>query len=180
MSDDLSNADVSPVGATRRKLLTGVGAAAAGASLLALAGNQSAEATVGNASYYSWGPFRLIDTRLPGNGGRISAGQTRTIGLLNSSYTVACNITVVNTTGGNGYLALYNADIARPNPFSSINWQGAGKIVANFAIVDIGNSGFKVYCGGSGSTNFIVDIVGYYFNNGAAGREQPTPKIPKL
>ena len=75
MPDDLITADPADGGATRRKLLTGMGAAAAGGGLLALAGAQKAEAAVGNATYFSLGPIRIIDTRE--TGGRISGGQTR-------------------------------------------------------------------------------------------------------
>ena len=52
----------------------------------------------------------------------------------------------VTSTKGSGYLALYNADVPRPRPYSTINWRGSGKVVANFNIVDGGEAGIRVYC----------------------------------
>ena len=79
-----------------------------------------------------------------------------------SSSLLRSNLTVTSTSGS-GYLAVYSADLpARPNPFSSINWQGAGKTVANFNYVDGGEPGLNVYCSGGSSnrTHFIIDVVG--------------------
>lgn len=126
MPDDLITADPADGGATRRKLLTGMGAAAAGGGLLALAGAQQAQAAVGNAAYFSLGPLRILDTRE--SGGRISGGQTRTLREFEGSddLTWAINLTVTSTKGS-GYLSLYNADVPRPRPYSTINWRGSGK-----------------------------------------------------
>lgn len=175
MSDDMIIADASEGGATRRRLLTSMGAAAAGGGLLALAGTQTAQATVADGSYYSYGPVRWADTRL-NSGGRIYGGQTRTLPIFSyPDLTFAINLTVVSTQGS-GWLAVYNADLAnRPNPYSSINWQGAGRIVANFSMLDTGAAGAKVYCSGSSSTNthFIIDVVGYFVSGGAAAKAPP-------
>jgi hypothetical protein len=162
-------------GTTRRKLLTGMGAAAAGAGILAVAGTQTANATVSNGRYFSNGPFRRVDTRQ--QGGRISSGQTRTYGIFFLNFvTLACNVTVVNTSGA-GYLALYSADLAnRPNPYASVNWYGSGQTVGNFAVFDEGNAGFNVYCGGNGSTHFIIDSIGFFYNSGAEAEQAPLPR----
>jgi len=77
----------------------------------------------------------------------------------------------VVSTHGSGYLALYNADLSsRPTPYSSINWQGNGKVVANFTMLDLGSAGVNVFCSGGSSTNthFIIDVVGYFISGGAA------------
>jgi hypothetical protein len=170
MSDDI-DPTTSAAGNTRRRLLTGMGAAAAGGGLLAVAGAQTAQAAISNGSYYTFGPTRYVDTRT-GSGGRISNGQTRTLAVLSGAqYTMAANVTVVNTKGS-GYLSIYSAALAtRPQPYSTINWQGDGVILANFTFFDLGAAGFSVYCGGTSgaSTNFIIDTVGYFINNGAAG-----------
>ena len=172
MSDPRTTTDPVEVGASRRKLLAGMGAVAAGGGLLALAGTPHAEATVSDASYYSYGPIRYVDSRM-NSGGRISGGVTRNLtafaGL--ASYTFAINLTVVGTQGSNGYLSLYNADLStRPTPYSSINWQGNGKTVANFSMLDLGAAGANIYCSGgsSNSAHFIIDVVGYFYTGGAA------------
>ena len=88
-----------------------------------------------------------------------------------AGYTFAINLTVVATLGSGGFLAVYNGDLAtRPTPYSSINWQGNGKTVANFSLLDLGAGGAKVYCSGNSSisTHFIIDVVGFFYNDGAA------------
>jgi hypothetical protein len=171
MSEEVQSTD-SPEGAnTRRRLLAGMGVAAAGGGLLALAGPQAAQAANTNGSYYTYGPTRYVDTR-SGFGGRISGGATRTLTVLSGAqFTMAANVTVVSTQG-TGYLSIYSADLgSRPQPYSSINWQGSGKIVANFTFFDLGTAGFSIFCGGAtASTHFIIDTVGYFLNNGAAGK----------
>jgi hypothetical protein len=176
MSDPLSTQPADVAG-SRRKLLAGMGAVAAGGGLLALTGQSTAEATVSDASYYSYGPIRYCDSR-SNSGGRISGGTTRVLSIFSGlqSYTFAINLTVVATAGSSGYLSLYNADLAtRPDPYSSINWQGAGKVVANFSLLDLGSAGAKIYCSGgaSTSTHFIIDVVGYFYTGGAARVSPP-------
>lgn len=161
---------LSETGATRRTMLAGM-SVAAGGGLLALAGTQQAHATSTNSSYYSYGPYRYVDTR-SNSGGRISGGVVRNLPVFNGlqDYTLACNLTVVDTSG-NGFLAIYNADLAaRPTSYSSINWQGTNKVVANFTMLDTGAAGANIYCSGgsSNSTHFIIDVVGYFFHTGAA------------
>lgn len=180
MSDDNINPDASMGAASRRKLLYGLGVAAAGAGMLTLAPpQQKAQAAANDASYYSYEPSRFVDTRLGWGAGasRISGGQTQTLSIFAGlqEYTFACNLTVV-ATQGTGYLAVYNADIEeRPIPFSSINWQGAGKIVANFTMLDLGTTGVKVYCSGDSNTgtDYIMDVIGVFITGGAADRPLP-------
>jgi len=152
-------------------MLTGMGVVA-GAGLAAVAGAQPAHAQdTDGGLFFSANPERIIDSRT--EGGPIKAGQSRLIGLTNiAGWSLFFNLTVVNTVG-NGYLSVYDADFSRPNPYSSINWQGSGKVVANFGTVSVGAAGFRVYCGGSGtSTNFIVDVVGFAMVTEAAAAQR--------
>jgi hypothetical protein len=174
MSEELIQSEPAEAGTSRRKMLAGMGVAAGG-GLLALAGTQSAQAVVSDASYYSYGPYRYVDTRQ--SGGRIYGGDTRVLSIFAGleSYTFAVNLTVVNTHGS-GWLELYNADLStRPSPYSSINWQGDNKVVANFTMLDLGSAGAKIYCSGGSSTNthFIIDVVGYMVTGGAAAAAVP-------
>lgn len=161
LSDNPTPEDLN-VSPDRRRLFKLGAGAAAGAGVLALATATPAAATISGGTYFSVTPVRLIDTRI--SGGRISAGETRTsTALVGNEYVSVCNLTVVNTLGDGGYLSIYSADLAsRPNPYSSVNWQGANKVVANLAIFDTGDEGIKIYCGGTGSTNFVLDFVGYF------------------
>jgi hypothetical protein len=165
MSEEVPVSNPADSGATRRKLLTGVGAAAAGGGLLALAGAQKAAAVVDEGAYFSLPPERVVDTRE--SGGKISGGQTRTLPEFADAdgITFALNLTLV-ATEGSGFLSVYNADAPRPSPYSSINWQGNGKVVANFNLVDGGVAGLKVYCstGVGVRTHFILDLMGFFLN----------------
>jgi hypothetical protein len=169
VSDDMTTVDPTEGEATRRRLLTGMGAAVAGGGLLALAGGSNAQAAVEAATYFSLGPGRIVDTRV--EGGRISGGQIRLLKEFDESdgLTFAINLTVTATTG-DGYLALYSADVARPVPYSSVNWQGVNKTVANFNIIDGGLEGINVYCSGgsSNSTHVVIDIVGLFITDTGA------------
>jgi len=174
MSEELIQTDPIDNGTSRRKMLAGMGVAAGG-GLLALAGTQKAQAVVADASYYSYGPYRYVDTRT--SGGRIYGGDTRVLSVFAGlgSYTFAVNLTVVSTHGS-GWLEIYNADLSsRPSPYSSINWQGDNKVVANFTMLDLGAAGAKIFCSGGSSTNthFIIDVVGYQFTGGAAAAAVP-------
>lgn len=173
MSEELPATTPDTGGASRRKILTGMGGVAAGGGLLALAGAPKASAAVEEGTYFSLGPERFIDTRLPDGGGKIRGGQTRTLQDFEEAdgLTFALNLTVVSTEGS-GYLALYNADVPRPNPYSTINWQGAGKVLSNFTLVDGGDAGLEVYCSGASTvrTHFILDIVGVFITS-----EAPVP-----
>jgi hypothetical protein len=170
MSDDMTITHAEEGGTSRRRMLAGMGLAA-GTGLVALAGTQQAQASVNDASYYSYGPTRYADSRI-NSGGRIYGGQIRNLAQFagGASYTFAVNLTVVSTHG-TGYLSVYNADLSsRPTPYSSINWQGNGKVVANFTMLDLGAAGVNIFCSGGSSTNthFIIDVVGFFINNGAA------------
>jgi hypothetical protein len=162
--------------ATRRKLLIGMGAVAAGAGVLTVgAPKPEAQAAVSGGAYYSSEPSRFVDTRWAGD--RIVGGQTRTLSIFADllHFDLACNVTIVDTQG-TGYLAIYNADYdTRPGPFSTINWQGSGKVAANFHIMDVGAAGVKVYCSGGAttSTHFIIDVIGYFYTTVGATPARP-------
>ena len=70
------------------------------------------------------------------------------------------NLTIVDTVGS-GFVSVFSADISWPGS-STLNWYGAGQINANNAYTAIRQSdqGIKVYAGGGGSTNFVLDLVG--------------------
>jgi hypothetical protein len=113
-------------------------------------------------------PVRVIDTR--SNGGPINGntGQERTIHIFAANAPVVAmlsNLTVVDTTGS-GYLAMFAADVAwdPANPFSSMNWFTTNQITANCVASAIDNStgNIKVRAGGTGTTNFIIDITGVW------------------
>lgn len=109
----------------------------------------------------------------------ISTGQTRTISVAHKvdatgsitvldyvpagATAIAYNLTVVNTVGTNGWLAVNPGGIGTVSA-SAINWSSAGLTTANASLVSV-NAGRQVtvICGGTAtSCNFIIDVVGYY------------------
>ncbi len=119
-------------------------------------------------------PERVFDSR-PGSppdlptDGAISTGQTRTIDLLASGTEqirenvdgVMLNLTVTQTTGA-GFLSVYSAALTAPPSISSVNWTGSGQTVANLTVSAAQFAQLKVTCGGTGSTHFIIDVLGTY------------------
>lgn len=119
-------------------------------------------------------PQRVFDSRpgalpdLPYDG-RISSGQTREVGLLDSNAEafsenvdgVMINLTITNTINS-GYLSLYSAGLTSPPATSTINWSESGQTVANLAVSASEFARVKVTCGGGGSTHFIIDVIGTY------------------
>jgi hypothetical protein len=119
-------------------------------------------------------PIRVYDSR-PGaepdlpNDGRITTGQVRTIGLLDSGAEgfaenidgVMMNLTVTDTLGY-GFLTVFSAGIAVTPNVSSINWFENGMTVANHVVSAVDLALLKVACGGGGSTHFIIDVIGVY------------------
>jgi len=118
-------------------------------------------------------PVRVYDSR-PGNPPIIGPqtplgnGSTRTVNCtLNSSgvpvgvQAVLANITVVNTSA-TGFLTAFKAGVAVPAA-STTNWYQPKTIVANTTVVATSSlSNIACYVPPNSSTDFFVDIVGYY------------------
>ncbi len=106
-------------------------------------------------------PIRLVDTRQPGGGGVLSAGETRTynpaprVGVAYSA--LAVNITMTGTTGLS-YVTAWPGNQSQPGT-SNVNADAAGENRAAFAIVPT-SSTIKVFA--SAGTHVVVDIVGIF------------------
>jgi hypothetical protein len=122
-----------------------------------------------NPAFHTIAPARAYDSRL--HDGPIFSGQTRTVSVASTTggaalvpptaSAVIYNLTVADTTG-TGFLGLFPAGTAWPGN-SSINWFTANELVANGGIVALGGDRqINVLCGGGGSTDFIVDVTGYF------------------
>jgi len=121
-------------------------------------------------------PVRCYDSR-PGEPptdvtkGALSTGQTRTIDLTHNSTgvpttasAILTNVTIVDTVGG-GFLSMFSAGVTWPGT-TSITWFGSSQVLSNNATSAFQGSGsaanVSVLCGGTGSTDFIIDVLGYY------------------
>ena len=130
-------------------------------------------------AYHAVTPSRVYDSRLstyPLNG-VLSSGQNRTISVANSYNTngvlvtsnfvpagataVFANVGVVNTVG-EGWLAVNPGGVTAVSA-STINWSAAGQILANGVALTLNDSRQLTAVNGSpGSTNFFIDITGYW------------------
>jgi hypothetical protein len=125
-------------------------------------------------------PVRAFDSRQAGyaNRGPLAPNASRVISIKDAhdaggtvigadvvpvgARAIACNLTATNTTAGN-FLALTPGD-ATSFTSSAINWVGPGVSIANGLIVSIdGSRQVKVWGGDqAGSTDFIIDVTGYF------------------
>ena len=126
-------------------------------------------------------PVRVMDTRpglAPatngdhpiGAGGFIAqrfAGQTFGATSVPADATaVVLNVTAVNATTG-GWFTIWPNAAPFPNA-SSLNF-GPGQIVANSVTATIGQSGYVDFFNSAGTTDIVVDLVGWYGPTGSSG-----------
>ena len=118
-------------------------------------------------SYTGLSPTRIVDTRT-GAGGlrRFGPGQAQDVqatGVAGVPATgvlaVVLNTTAVRPTAG-GHLSLWPAGTARPAT-SNVNFT-AGGIVPNLVTVPVGAAGKVSVLNSAGSTDVLIDAVGYY------------------
>ena len=155
--------DLAHDGVARRKLLRtagAVGVAAVGATALAARPAAAADFHGGTASGRS---VRVYDTH--GGEGRMSANQQRTLvgGTMPDDIAHLYNVTVTETAGSAGFLAVFPGDIAWPGT-SSINWFGPGQTLANnaYTMLALGDQAIRLRTGGpaGSSTHVLLDLVG--------------------
>jgi FtsP/CotA-like multicopper oxidase with cupredoxin domain len=125
---------------------------------------------VGGTSFHTLAPCRIADTRNPAGpqgGPALAAGASRTFAVSGvcaippTAKAVAVNLTVVLPTAG-GYLTVYPAGTPLPLA-STLNFR-PGIVRANNAVLPLSAGGqITVFCGmGSGSTDFLLDVTGWF------------------
>ena len=130
-------------------------------------------------AFHSVTPGRVYDSRkssYPQNG-PLSSTQNRTLSVANSydangvllttnfvpagATAVMANITIVETVGS-GFLTVNPGGVTTTNS-STINWSANGQILANGLSLTLNASRqVTVVNGSAGSTQFIIDITGYW------------------
>jgi len=110
-------------------------------------------------------PTRLLDTRA-GSGYQVfpalagaASGDLPLNGVSAAAEAVVLNVTVTAPTAG-GFLTVYPTGEARPNS-SNLNFV-PGQTVANLVTVKVGAGHSVTVFNSLGSTDVVVDIVGYY------------------
>ena len=103
------------------------------------------------------GTPRVLDTR---STTKLAPNEERVIDLgIPGARTAVLNLTVTRTVGA-GYVAVFRADIPWPGN-SSINWSGPNENIANGVITQVDPTGKIKIRGGDGTTDVIIDRIGY-------------------
>ena len=111
-------------------------------------------------------PARAYDLR--SHDGPLDSDSTRNVSLTpghvpGGASLALINLTIVDTVGS-GFLTLYAEGTSAPSPLTSnINWYASHQIIANNATTAVGSTGeVTLLARGTGSTQFIIDVFGYY------------------
>lgn len=127
-----------------------------------------ASAAPPSSHFVAVAPVRLLDTRIPGGAlsGPLGPGGTRTLtlpgtgGLPTSGVAaVVFNLTAVAPSAAT-YLTVFPGGAARP--LASNLDAAPGQTVANLVIVPLGSTGTVSIYNNAGSTQVLVDLVGYF------------------
>ena len=128
-------------------------------------------------------PTRLVDTREPygpSGGPRLWAGGAREFSLDDLTggpvSAVAANVTVTDTEDA-GYVEVYPAGRTKPAT-STLNYDRAGRTVANLAMSGVSERGITVYA--LDATELVVDVTGWFTGDpldasGAVPKNSPPP-----
>jgi PQQ-like domain len=107
-------------------------------------------------------PYRIADTRANapiGPGGTFTLAVGGSFGVPSTATAVILNVTVTHTTAA-GFLTVYPSTSGRPTA-SDLNWP-PGLTVPNLVVATLGTTGAISFYNSSGSTDVIVDLVGYF------------------
>ncbi len=123
-------------------------------------------------AYTAMTPARVLDTRTAQ--APVAAGSPRTVqvagvdGVPATATAVAVNVTAAGSTRG-GNLEVYPAGQAPTSRTSVVNFAPGSSAVANLAEVALGSGGALTLSNAVGATQVVLDVVGYYAPNSAAG-----------
>lgn len=107
-------------------------------------------------------PVRAYDSR--SGDGPLAGGNQRNIamtGVPAGASVVTVSVTITGTTAS-GYLALFRGGASWPGN-SNLNWFASGQTFAVTTVSAVNDSRIvSVRAGGGGSTQVIIDVIGYY------------------
>jgi hypothetical protein len=130
-------------------------------------------------AFYPISPVRAFDSRRPlPSPGRLSTGENRVVSVADGRALADGSVTLPNAVPDGATAVLYNVVVVDTlstgflavTPGSAagfsaaiITWFAAGQTLSNSSVIGVDASRqVKVFCGGPGSTHFIVDVMGYY------------------
>jgi hypothetical protein len=109
-------------------------------------------------------PIRAYDSRnVGGHSRRLVAPNWDSVNLPVGVVVMSAfvNVTITDTAVA-GFLVVSEAPLFATPKFSTINWSSAGTTLANLTLVTVDSENLiAVSCFGSGSTHYIIDVMGY-------------------
>ena len=119
--------------------------------------------------FHAINPTRFLDTRVPtGLAGKQEAGQTRALGVAGMTGTnVPAGATglVANVTVADGlaesFVSVFPGNVARPNPFSNLNF-GKQQVIPNLTVVGLAPNGTVNFYNHLGTVALVADATGYF------------------
>lgn len=122
-------------------------------------------------------PRRILDTR---SSSPLGAGATRSLvvtgtasGVPTSATAVVLNVTAARTTD-QSYLTVYPAGATRPTT-SNLNWPGPVAAIPNLVYTPVGTGGAVQVFNQRGTTDLLVDVVGWFGGSGQLLYHPVTP-----
>jgi hypothetical protein len=160
-----SNVNFRPGQTVANLVIVGLGT---GGSISVFNGSGTAEIVVDATGWFGPGfvgmtPARVMDTRA--GGGAFAAAEQRELvvagvgGVPADAVAVALNVTATNPTA-TGYLTAWPAGGTRPES-SNLNMV-AGRTTANMVVLGLGTGGRVSLFNAFGSTDVLVDVMGYF------------------
>ncbi len=153
--------------------------------LFDVAGWFSEVPTGNDGRYQALTPARILDTRDGTGGSSVKLGPNASLDLqvagaggvpVSGARAAVMNVAVTGTTA-TSFLTVYPTGEARPG-VSNLNWVG-GDTVSNRVFVKLGTAGKVTLYNGSGETNIIVDVNGWFTDATVAGTNGTfTPLTP--
>jgi hypothetical protein len=114
-------------------------------------------------------PNRILDTRFAnGLAGKQGPAQTRALAVAGRALTdvpygatgLVANVTVADATA-ESFVAVYPGQVARPNPYSTVNF-GINQVIPNHTMVGIAPDGTVNLYNHLGETHLVADAVGWF------------------
>ncbi len=115
------------------------------------------------ASFHALAPSRILDTRMPGGGGKLSA-SARTLAVTGGAVPATASAVVLNVTAtgstANSFLTVFPQGIAQ-NKTSVLNF-GPGQTIPNLVTVGVSPTQTIALQTAQGETDVVVDLLGYF------------------
>ena len=142
------------------------------------AGGPIAAGTERSFYYFSNGATPSSWSSQGGDAGAVATACPGTV-LATPPAAAMANIAAANTSAAGNFIVWGGGGAAIPNT-SALNWDHAGEIISNTTVVpwggrSAGNLDFTIrYNGPSGSSDVIVDVMGYFIENAATALDCTT------